>query len=214
MRDKGPRQKKTKCIEEGSLFTTAFFLWTLFFFVCLFICLFLIYSQGIAFKQKVVAWRVQQSYWVRKSKWSLRLQWSKKVWAKMLLRYGSNKDESFILHSLPQGVWVSSTVHAQSKYLKGSCYEDKMRFGKYYGVNETKIEFDVQQRRKTFLNASEILKLSQSLVGQRQFYYKRKIKCYPRQAYLILITQGFPTCKFAYSLKFICIPLKIQCLCL
>lgn len=56
-----------------------------------------------------------------------------------------------------------------------------MRFGKYYSVNETKIELEVQQRRRTFLNASEILELSQSLVGQRQFYYKRKIKCYPRQ---------------------------------
>lgn len=44
-----------------------------------------------------------------------------------------------------------------------------MRFGKYYSVNETKIELEVQQRRRTFLNASEILELSQSLVGQRQF---------------------------------------------
>ena len=40
-----------------------------------------------------------------------------------------------------------------------------MRFGKYYSVNETKIELEVQQRR-TFLNASQILELSQLLVGQ------------------------------------------------
>lgn len=77
-----------------------------------------------------------------------------------------------------------------------------------------KLGFKVHQRRKTFLNDfnQDSRIISSTLIGPRQCYCKGKIKFSPGLLWSIPIIHGFHICNFAYSLKLICSPLKINIL--